>query len=110
MSGLRLKSFIASVSEDAPLIMDEMPGLPTYSKMVCSWSVVGGFSVISSSNSAREGGVWEEWSLAWSSVAVADALAEACFRRVATRVEAGELALWKRVTISLVLRWEKSIY
>lgn len=60
---------------------------------------------MSSSNSARAAEVCAEWSLAWSSVAASDALAEACFRRVATRVEAGELALWKRVTMSLVLRW-----
>lgn len=33
------------------------------------------------------------------------ALADACFRREATRTEAGELALWKRVTMSLVLCW-----
>lgn len=56
-----------------------------------------------SSNSARSGAVCAEWSLAWSSVACSVAFADTCLRRVATRTEAGELALWKRVTMSLVL-------
>lgn len=106
-SALCLNSFRASSWDDAPLTMEEIPVLPTYSRMVCTWSVVGGSSVMFSSNSGRWGGVWDEWSLAWSSVACSAAFAEACFKRVATRVEAGELALWKRVMMSLVLRWRQ---
>lgn len=73
--------------------MDGTPRVPTYSKMVWSWSDVGGSSVMFSSNSARSGAVCAEWSLAWSSVACWVALADACLRREATRTEAGELAL-----------------
>lgn len=94
---------MASSLDEAPLIMDPMPGLPTYSRMVWTWSGVGGSSVMFSSNSARAGCVWAEWSLAWSSVAVSVALADACFRREAIRTDSGALALWKRVTMSLVL-------
>lgn len=56
-----------------------------------------------SSNSTRLGLDCDEWSLAWSSVAWAAALADSAFKREAIRIEAGELALWKRVTMSLVL-------
>lgn len=72
---------------------------------------MGGSSVMFSSNSAREESDCAVWSLAWSSVACSVALADACFRSEATRTEAGELALWKRVTMSLVLcylEWVKS--
>ena len=54
-----------------------------------------------SSNSVRGAGA--EVDDAWSSVAVAVALADACFNKVATRTEAGLLALWKSVTMSFVL-------
>lgn len=56
-----------------------------------------------SSNWSRIGAVWAEWSLAWSRVAPEVALAETCFKRLATLTDAGELALWKTVTISSVL-------
>jgi len=70
--------------------------LPTYSRMVASWSDVGGSSVTSSWNSER----WMGPRPAWSAVEFSAAAAETCFRRVATRAEAGELALWKRVMMS----------
>ena len=78
---------------------------PTYSRMVWSWSVVGGSSVMFRSNSSRWrlGCVCGVWSLAWSSVADSVALALTCLRRVAALTEPGELALWKRVTMSFVL-------
>lgn len=53
-----------------------------------------------SSNCSRGGLVEAGLSLAWSIVASDAALAEACLRRLATLVDAGEPALWKRVTIS----------
>jgi len=65
--------------------------------------------VILSSNSGLLALVWAEWSLAWSSVAVSAALADACFNAAATRTEAGELALWKRVMVSSVLGCEDSL-
>ncbi len=79
----------------APLTTEGMPELPTYSRMVLSWSGVGGFSVMSSSNGCRRALVCAEWSLAWSSVAVSEALADACFSRLATRKEAGGAGLVK---------------
>lgn len=103
-SALFLNNRKASLSDEAPLTTEETLLLPTYSRMVWSWSAVGGSSVTLSSNSARWGVVWAEWSLAWSSVACSVALALACFSTVATRTEAGELALWKRVMMSLDLR------
>lgn len=81
------------------MMLDTLLG-PTYSRMVLTWSVVGGSSVMLSSNSARFGEVWWLWSLAWSCVAGFDALAETCLRRVAILCEAGELALWKTVMMS----------
>lgn len=43
--------------------------------------------------------------LAWSSVAVAEADAEICFRRVRARVEDWRDGRWKRVTMSRGLCW-----
>jgi len=70
-----------------------------YSRIVFTWSSVGGSSVMLSSNGSRAlAGVEFVASLAaWL------ALAEAVLRRLTIRVEAGELALWKRVTMSRVL-------
>lgn len=59
--------------------------------------------MLSSNSSCRVFFVWAVWSLAWSSVAVSVAVAEICFSSVATLVDAGELALWNKVTMSLVL-------
>jgi hypothetical protein len=92
----------ASVSLLAPLMMVEILLGPTYSRMVLTWSAVGGFSVMSRSNSSDRRAA--EWSLAWSAVAGADELADTCFSRVTTLAEAGEPALEKRVMISRVLR------
>ncbi|KAJ0166375.1 hypothetical protein CTA2_7525 [Colletotrichum tanaceti] len=99
----------ASCSVDAPLTIDEILFFPTYSRMVLTWSAVGGSSVMLSSNSARDfwGFVWTLWSLAWSSVAPAAALADTCLRMLAALTEAGEPALWKRVTMSRVLCWSR---
>lgn len=97
---LSLNFFRASFSVCAPLTTVGMAAFPTYSRIVLSWSAVGCSSVTLSSNSCRSMLLWEEWSLAWSSVAVSLALAETCFRRVATLVDAGELALWNKVTMS----------
>lgn len=108
-SELSFSLFIASASSLAPLIMVPAFWAPRYSRMLLSWSSVGGASVTSSSNSARCGFVWCEWSLTWSSVACSEALADVCFRRVLTRREAGELALWKRVITSRVLCWRKDM-
>lgn len=41
------------------------------------------------------------WSLAWSSVAVACAVAAACFNIVCARIEAGEEGAWNSVMTSL---------
>lgn len=77
---------------------------PTYSRIVLTWSAVGGFSVTSSSNSSgRLACVCAVWSLAWSSVAPAAELADTCLSRLATLCEAGEPALEKRVMMSRVL-------
>lgn len=59
----------------------------------------------SSSNSERWAFEWVVWSEAWSSVAVSEAWAEDCFRRLRTREEAGRAGLWKRVITSRVLCW-----
>jgi len=103
LSWFCLNSLKASVGLVAPLTMDEMLELPAYSRIVWSWLGVGASSVMFNSNSSLEGLLCAEWSLAWSSVALSDALADNCFRRVATRTEDVEPALWKRVTVSLAL-------
>ena len=53
-SALSLNFFRASFSVVAPFTIDEILGLPTYSRIVWSWSAVGGSSVMFRSNSARE--------------------------------------------------------
>lgn len=42
------------------------------------------------------------WSEAWSSVAVAVAVADVCFRMVWARIEAGTLGWWKSVMTSFL--------
>lgn len=59
--------------------------------------------VTSSSNSPRCCFEWVEWSLAWSSVAVSLAVAEACFRMLRVLVDAWMEGEWKRVIGSRVL-------
>lgn len=98
-----LNFFNASFSLLAPWMTELILLVPTYSRIDRSWSVVGAASVMSKSNSGRLGSVWWEWSLAWSSVADSEALAETCLRRLTTLVEAGELALWKTVIMSFGL-------
>ena len=105
-----LNFFIASSSVCAPFTTEGMPAFPTYSRMVVSWPVVGGSSVMLSSNSCcRVFFVWVVWSLAWSSVAVSVAVADNCFRSVATLVDAGELALWNKVTMSRGLCYKAGV-
>lgn len=84
----------ASLLSRAPLMMRETPLVPTYSSIVWTWSVVGGSSVMLSSNGSRVALAWLlSLSLAWSVVGPACAFADSCLSRLATRVEAGELAL-----------------
>lgn len=91
-----LNFFSASLSSLAPLTTWEAPFSPTYCKIVCTWSRVGASSVMFSSNGSRR-------ALA-SLTALVWALVDACFSRLETRTEAGELALWKSVIMSRVLR------
>lgn len=72
--------------------------------MVSTWSPVGGFSVMSRSKGSRGGGAEAE--VAGASLAAWVALVAPCLRRLMRRGDAGALALWKRVTMSRVLRCE----
>ena len=91
---------IASPSSLAPATISLALLAPTYSRILRNWSLVGGSSVMSNSNSVRCSLFWWVWSAAWSSVAVSDACAEACLRIVWTRIEAGREGLWNRVITS----------
>lgn len=67
---------------------------------------MGASVVTSSSNSPRCCLACEEYSLAWSSVAVSEALVEACLSRFRARVLLAREGEWKRVIGSRVLLWE----
>lgn len=94
------KFLIASVTVPAPFTTCPMSAVGTYSSIVSTWSAVGGSSVTLRSKGSRVT-VGPE---AGASLAAWVALVEACLRRLTMRVEAGELALWKRVMMSRVLR------
>lgn len=94
------KFLIASVTVPAPLTTCPMSAAGTYSSIVSTWSAVGGSSVTLRSKGSRVTVGPEEG----ASLAAWLALADACLRRLTMRVEAGELALWKRVMMSRVLR------
>lgn len=100
LSAFSFNFLIASASSFAPFTIVPALCAPTYSRMLLSWSEVGGSSVMSSSNVWRFAFDWAVWSLAWSSVACSVAVADACFRRLWTRTEAARLGLWNRVTTS----------
>lgn len=101
----------ASLTLLAPLTICGISPLPTYPSIVSTWSAVGDFSQMSRSKGSRATGAAAEVGDAagapveGASLAAWEALVAACLRRLMARVEAGVLALWKRVIMSRVLRW-----
>ena len=99
-----LSAFIASLRSLAPSTTSFARRLPTYSKILRSWSGVGGSSVMFSSNSDRWILFCLLWSPAWSTVAVSLAVAEACFNIARARIEDGVPGLWNSVITSREFR------